>query len=38
MSEEFATAGAGQGRPVRTTDYDMREFARIDPDGDQSAS
>ncbi len=33
MSEEFAAAGAGQGRPVRTTDYNMREFAHIDPDG-----
>jgi uncharacterized protein len=33
MSEEFSAAGAGQGRPVRTTDYNMREFAHIDPDG-----
>jgi ankyrin repeat protein len=33
MSEEFAAAGAGQGRPVRNTDYQMREFAHIDPDG-----
>jgi predicted enzyme related to lactoylglutathione lyase len=33
MSEEFAAAGGGQGRPVRDTDYRMREFAHIDPDG-----
>ena len=33
MSEEFAAAGAGQGRPVRTTDYNMRELPHIDPDG-----
>jgi uncharacterized protein len=33
MSEEFIAAGAGQGRPVRDTDYRMREFAHIDPDG-----
>ena len=33
MSEEFTAAGAGQGRPVRTTDYNMREFPHIDPDG-----
>jgi uncharacterized protein len=33
MSEEFIAAGAGQGRPVRNTDYRMREFAHIDPDG-----
>jgi uncharacterized protein len=33
MSGEFNAAGAGQGRPVRTTDYKMREFAHIDPDG-----
>jgi hypothetical protein len=33
MSEELTAAGAGQGRPVRTTDYNMRELAHIDPDG-----
>jgi ankyrin repeat protein len=33
MSAEFEAAGAGQGRPVRDTDYKMREFAHIDPDG-----
>jgi uncharacterized protein len=33
MNEEFIAAGAGQGRPVRDTDYKMREFAHIDPDG-----
>jgi uncharacterized protein len=33
MSEEFIAAGAGQGRPVHDTDYRMREFAHIDPDG-----
>ncbi len=33
MSEEFIAAGAGQGRPVHNTDYNMREFAHIDPDG-----
>lgn len=33
MKEEFAAAGADQGRPVRDTDYGMREFAHIDPDG-----
>jgi ankyrin repeat protein/predicted enzyme related to lactoylglutathione lyase len=33
MSAEFDAAGAGQGRPVRDTDYKMREFAHIDPDG-----
>ena len=33
MNEEFNAAGAGPGRPVRTTDYKMREFAHIDPDG-----
>jgi ankyrin repeat protein/predicted enzyme related to lactoylglutathione lyase len=33
MHAELDAAGAGQGRPVRTTDYKMREFAHIDPDG-----
>jgi uncharacterized protein len=33
MSEELNAAGAGQGRPVRDTDYRMRELAHIDPDG-----
>jgi uncharacterized protein len=33
MNAEFDAAGAGQGRPVRDTDYKMREFAHIDPDG-----
>jgi uncharacterized protein len=33
MSEELTAAGAAQGRPVRTTDYNMRELAHIDPDG-----
>jgi predicted enzyme related to lactoylglutathione lyase len=33
MKEELAAAGADQGRPVRDTDYSMREFAHIDPDG-----
>lgn len=33
MHQEFTAAGAGQDRPVRTTDYRMREFAHIDPDG-----
>ncbi|MGH3403915.1 MAG: ankyrin repeat domain-containing protein, partial [Streptosporangiaceae bacterium] len=33
MNEELNAAGAGQGRPVRDTDYRMRELAHIDPDG-----
>lgn len=33
MNEELIAAGAGQGRPVRNTDYKMRELAHIDPDG-----
>jgi uncharacterized protein len=33
MSEELNAAGAGQGRPVRDTEYRMRELAHIDPDG-----
>jgi ankyrin repeat protein/predicted enzyme related to lactoylglutathione lyase len=33
MSEELNAAGAGQGRPVRDTDYRMRELTHIDPDG-----
>ena len=32
MSEELIAAGAGQGRPVRATDYNLRELAHIDPD------
>jgi uncharacterized protein len=33
MNEELNAADAGQGRPVRDTDYRMRELAHIDPDG-----
>jgi uncharacterized protein len=33
LHAEFSAAGVDQGRPVRTTDYRMREFAHIDPDG-----
>jgi ankyrin repeat protein len=33
MSGELIAGGAGQGRPVRNTDYGMRELAHIDPDG-----
>jgi predicted enzyme related to lactoylglutathione lyase len=33
LSEEFIAAGADQGRPVRVTDYKMRQLAHIDPDG-----
>lgn len=33
MGAELAAAGMDQGRPVRTTDYKMREIAHIDPDG-----
>ena len=33
MSDELTVAGAGQGHPVRNTDYGMRELAHIDPDG-----
>jgi hypothetical protein len=33
LSEEFTVNGAGQDRPVRATDYNHREFAHIDPDG-----
>jgi catechol 2,3-dioxygenase-like lactoylglutathione lyase family enzyme len=33
LAAEFIAIGAGQGRPVRDTDYFMREFAHIDPDG-----
>ena len=33
LAAEFAAAGAGQDRPVRDTDYFMRELAHIDPDG-----
>ncbi|HTU75066.1 MAG TPA: ankyrin repeat domain-containing protein [Trebonia sp.] len=32
LAAELAAA-AGQGRPVRDTDYSMRELAHIDPDG-----
>jgi hypothetical protein len=37
MSEELTAAGAAQGRLVRTTDYNMRELAHIDPDGNPAA-
>jgi uncharacterized protein len=33
LSAEFAAAGAGQGRVPRDTDYQLRELAHIDPDG-----
>jgi uncharacterized protein len=33
MGAELAAAGMDQGRPVRDTDYKMREIAHIDPDG-----
>lgn len=33
LAAELAVAGAGQDRPVRDTDYFMRELAHIDPDG-----
>jgi uncharacterized protein len=33
MGGELAAAGLDQGRPVRDTDYKMREIAHIDPDG-----
>jgi ankyrin repeat protein len=33
LSTEFDVAGAGQGRGVHLTDYGVREFAHIDPDG-----
>jgi uncharacterized protein len=33
MGAELAAAGMDQGRPVRTTDYKMRQIAHIDPDG-----
>jgi uncharacterized protein len=33
LGAELAAAGMDQGRPVRTTDYKMREIAHIDPDG-----
>jgi len=33
IAAEFAAAGVDQGRPVRDTDYFMRELAHIDPDG-----
>jgi uncharacterized protein len=33
LSTEFDVAGAGQGREVHATDYGLREFAHIDPDG-----
>ena len=33
MAAELTAAGMDQGRPVRTTDYKMRQIAHIDPDG-----
>ncbi|MGA2208504.1 MAG: ankyrin repeat domain-containing protein [Acidimicrobiales bacterium] len=33
LKAEFDAAGVGQDRPVRDTDYKMRQFAHIDPDG-----
>jgi ankyrin repeat protein len=33
MGAELTAAGMDQGRPVRTTDYKMRQIAHIDPDG-----
>jgi ankyrin repeat protein len=33
MGAELSAAGLDQGRPVRTTDYKMRQIAHIDPDG-----
>jgi uncharacterized protein len=33
MGAELAAAGMAQGRPVRTTDYKMRQIAHVDPDG-----
>jgi hypothetical protein len=33
MGAELAAAGMDQGRPVRNTDYKMRQIAHIDPDG-----
>jgi uncharacterized protein len=33
MGAELAAAGMAQGRPVRTTDYKMRQITHIDPDG-----
>ena len=33
MGAELTAAGMDQGRPVRTTDYRMRQIAHIDPDG-----
>jgi uncharacterized protein len=33
LSAEFGASGAGQGRTPRDTDYQMRELAHIDPDG-----
>ena len=33
LSAELDASGAGQGRSPRDTDYKMREFAHIDPDG-----
>jgi uncharacterized protein len=33
IAREFELAGMAQGRTARDTDYRMREFAHIDPDG-----
>jgi len=33
LSAELNASGASQGRVPRDTDYKMREFAHIDPDG-----
>jgi uncharacterized protein len=33
LSAELEASGAGQGRTPRDTDYNMRELAHIDPDG-----
>jgi uncharacterized protein len=33
LSAEFDASGVGQGRTPRDTDYQMRELAHIDPDG-----
>ncbi|HSZ41439.1 MAG TPA: ankyrin repeat domain-containing protein [Trebonia sp.] len=33
LSAEFGASGASQGRVPRDTDYNMRELANIDPDG-----
>jgi ankyrin repeat protein len=33
LAAEFEAAGAGQGRRAQDTDYEMRELAHTDPDG-----